>query len=139
MSMTKKIKTLTKKDKADVQKIILNSVDEEGDVETNLSKLKTNITEAVQATRKGQAKYEPYIIERIARTELASLRELTKLRRWAEEGYTKVRHSTRVTPQSSPKCIKLNGTIHRIETLLNSDKQRIPIHANCRCTYTLHE
>lgn len=136
---TKKIVTLTKKDKKDVQSIVLESIDSAGEADVNLSELKTKITEAVQATRKGKAKYDPYIIERIARTELSSLRELTKLHEWARDGYTKVKYVARITTESSPACKKKNGKVYTIEKAINDAEVKIPTHPNCRCGWSLHK
>lgn len=84
----------------------------------------------------GQPNIQDYEIERVARTELSSMRELEKLLSWKAQGYKRVRHNTHVVTSrpghnSGKKDIEFNGRIFDIEYLLNNPKDRVPLHPNC--------
>lgn len=93
------------------------------------------LKDEVQKYKRGDPKFQDYVLERIARTELANAREMTKLLRWKAEGYTKVRHITHLSAQTAQKDRSFNGRIFEIDYLLKNGEDRIPLHPNCRCVY----
>jgi len=101
------------------------------------------LKDKIQEYEQGKPKYNPDVIERIARTELSRIREASKLLRWKEEGYNKVMHITHRTANTGKKDLELDRKVFEIEYLL-SDKaekegNRIPIHPNCKCAYVPYE
>ena len=74
-------------------------------------------------------------INRIVRTELSSMRELSRLIKWHGMGFTKVRHKTSpamiARGVSGIKDVRFNNRIFKISYLLKHSDDRVPLHPNC--------
>lgn len=87
----------------------------------------------------GRPNIKDYEIERVARTELSSSRTLLQLLKWKEQGYKEVRHITHFSKNTGEKDKRFNGRIFKIDYLLTHPEDRVPLHPNCRCNYTLYQ
>lgn len=135
-----KIKTLTKRDMGRVQRFLWDMVDKTFKKKKTAGEFHTLMKDEVQSyNKKGKPKYEPAVIDRIARTELSGIRELTKLAKWKEAGFSKVKHHTHMDNRTGVRDKRFNGRVFEIDYLLRTPKDRIPLHPNCRCGYILHE
>lgn len=101
------------------------------------SELQTEIKKKIVDYDDGKPNITDYEVERIARTEASMMRETTKLLRWKEMGFKKVKHNTIVRPNSGKLDKEFNGKVFDIDRLLKQEQNRIPLHPNCRCYYTL--
>ena len=136
---TRKIKTLENKDKKTVQELIFGYMGIGRKKKLSVAEFVQKLKDDIQKYSQGEPKYDYHVIERIARTELSNARELNKLLNWKEAGFSKVTHITHVRPNSGKKDIEYNQKIFDIDHLLTNEKDRIPLHPNCRCVYALHE
>jgi hypothetical protein len=128
----KKEKDATKKLRRVLQKWLLPGNDPTKPVSMDYSKLKKSIKdEVVEYDKDGKPNFKDYEIERVARTELSSMRELNKLLRWKENGITQVQHKTTISPTTGEKDRLFNNRIFEIDYLLKNPDDRIPLHPNC--------
>jgi hypothetical protein len=103
------------------------------------AELKQNMKDEIVKYQAGQPNFQDYEIERIARTEISSMRELEKLLKFKELGFTHVKHNTQVRKNSGSKDKAYDGKVFEIDYLLKNEKERIPLHPNCRCFYTVYK
>ena len=97
------------------------------------------IKDEVQKYEDGKANISDYEIERVARTELSSMREGGKLVEWKAQGFTQVRHNTHMDNRAADRDKTFNGRTFEIDYLMQNEDDRIPLHPNCRCWYTLYK
>jgi len=92
-------------------------------------------------TKKKVPRYTDYEFKRLIRTEFAKALVIKKLLEWKALGFKKVKHKTRISPNSGEKDIAMNGRVFEIDYLLSKagDKDRAPLHPQCRCTYIVYE
>jgi hypothetical protein len=127
-----------------IRKILQKWFVKEPEKRPSVGQVKQDMKDEIVDYKDGEANIQDYEIERVARTELSSMRELEKLLAWKAQGYTKVRHNTHVVTgkgahSSGKKDIEFNGRVFDIDYLIGNPNDRIPLHPNCRCTYSLSQ
>lgn len=108
-----------------------------GKTPMNPAELQKEIKNKIVEYDGGKPNISDVDVDRVARTEVSTMRELSKLLRWKEMGFNEVRHKTYVTKVSGKKDIDFNNRVFKIEYLLKNQQDRVPLHPNCRCTYSL--
>ena len=76
-------------------------------------------------------------VSRIARTEVSSIRELSKLIKWKNMGFDNVKHVAHHDKVTGEDSKAFDGSVFSIDFLLNNPAYRIPLRPNDRCTYSL--
>lgn len=122
-----------------LRKILQDFMDSDYAPEGGVGELKQRIKDKVVKYKDGQPNIADYEIERVARTELSSMRSLHKLLKWKEEGFTTVQHNAHLDTKTGTRDKQFNGKKFKIDFLLGNTIDRIPLHPNCRCWYTLWE
>jgi len=85
-------------------------------------------------------------LDRIARTEIANGMTQMTLMKWKNMGFEKAQHRTvmeRRDPRWACNCKQLNMKVFNIDDLMKmqigAKSNKIPVHPNCRCQYTVYE
>lgn len=81
--------------------------------------------------------FSRYDFERVARTEVAAMRAGFQLMTAKQLGFTKVRHIAKIDKKTGKQDLKYHNRVFDIDYLLKNDKDRIPLHPNCRCRYEM--
>jgi SPP1 gp7 family putative phage head morphogenesis protein len=134
-----KIKTLDQGDKQKVKQFLYTMMDKNLDQQKSGKEFRSMLRKKVQSYPGGEQQYPDGNLERIARTELARVRELRRLARYKEQGFKRVMHVTHIDEKTGKVDKRYNGRVFEIDYLLQNEKDRVPLHPNCRCTYVGHD
>lgn len=119
--------------------ILQKFLDADFSPQSGTNELKSKIKDEVQEYKDGKPNITDADIERVARTELSSMREASKLVRWKAKGFTQVKHNAHLDTKTGTKDKEFNGRVFEIDYLIKNPKDRVPLHPNCRCWYTLYK
>jgi hypothetical protein len=128
-----KIKSFSKEPGAikKTRNILQKFLDADYEPEGGVRDLNKKIKDEVQEYKDGKPNITDWEIERVARTELSSMRELHKLMEWRSMGFSKVKHKATVDARTGSKDKRFNGRVFKIDYLLKKSDDRIPLHPNC--------
>ena len=121
-----------------VQNFIKPDLKPDGSGTNLVGELKKVIRKDVSVEDMPHEKFD-MVVNRIARTELTNIREVGKLIRWKELGFSKVKHKAHFDSRTGDDSKAFNNSVFEIDFLLKNSQYRLPLRPNDRCTYILED
>lgn len=119
---------------SEVQEEIAKAIASGQDPQVTRRKLAQILVGAHRKGVKGSGGLE-YDVERIIRTEMARAATRADLIKWQDDGFTEVQWNAVLEKNTCDHCAERDGRVYK----LSQAHDLIPLHPNCRCTFTPYD